>query len=80
MMIITICIVNGTSDQKFFPPAMASFEGLSPGTYRAMRVLPQQPLPTTEALFQAALADASRQSMSVIVDEGQTATITWDLP
>src|ERR1022692_2380288 len=29
MMIITICMVNGTSDQKLLPPAMASFDGLS---------------------------------------------------
>src|SRR5215472_10772356 len=30
MMIITICMVNCTSDQKPLPPAMASFAGLSP--------------------------------------------------
>src|SRR6516162_8009239 len=29
MMIINICMVNGTSDQKLLPPAIASFDGLS---------------------------------------------------
>jgi hypothetical protein len=62
------------------PSGAMTFGGLAPGTYRAIRTDPDQPLPTTEALFQAMLADASRQSMSVTVDEGQTATITWDLP
>ncbi len=57
-----------------------SFVGLVPGTYRAVRTAPDQPLPTTEPLFQAMLTDASRQSMPVTVDEGQTATITWDIP
>jgi hypothetical protein len=57
-----------------------SFAGLAPGTYRAAIVAPDQPLPTTKAAFQAMLADASRQSMPVTVDEGQTATITWDVP
>ncbi|HEV3304811.1 MAG TPA: hypothetical protein VGZ91_00110 [Candidatus Sulfotelmatobacter sp.] len=28
MMIITICTVNGTKDQKFWPPWRASFAGL----------------------------------------------------
>ena len=31
-MIITICIVNRTSDQKLLPPAMASFDGPSRNT------------------------------------------------
>jgi hypothetical protein len=57
-----------------------SFGGLAPGTYRAVRTAPDQPLPTTEALFQATLADSSRQSSPVTVDEGQSATITWDVP
>jgi hypothetical protein len=57
-----------------------SFGGLAPGTYRAAIASPDRPLPTTEALFQAMLADVSRQSPPVTVDEGQTATITWDLP
>src|SRR6516225_1989300 len=32
IIIITICMVNGTSDQKLFPPATASFDGLSPSS------------------------------------------------
>jgi hypothetical protein len=57
-----------------------SFGGLAPGTYRAVRTGPDQPLPTTEALFQAMLADSSRLSPPATVDEGQAATITLDLP
>ena len=58
----------------------ASFTGLAPGTYRAGRVLPGKPLPTTEPLFRAMLADASQLSSSVTVDEGQAARIDWDVP
>ncbi len=70
--------------QQLLRPADAfggmSFGGLAPGTYRAVRTAPDQPLPSTEALFQAMLADSSRLSSPVTVDEGQTATITLDLP
>jgi hypothetical protein len=70
--------------QRYMRPVSSaggiSFVGLVPGTYRAVRTAPDQPLPTTEPLFQAMLVDASRQSMPVTVDEGQTATINWDVP
>ena len=59
-------------------PGMVSFTGLRPGTYRAIRDVESPP--TDEASFRAMLADASRDSSPVTVDEGQTATITWDLP
>ncbi len=62
------------------PSGAMTFTGLAPGTYRAVRTSPDQPQPTTEALFKAMLADSSRLSSPVTVDEGQTATITWDLP
>ncbi len=56
------------------------FTGLAPGTYRVAGASPEGVLPTTEALFDAMLKDPSRQSMPVTVDEGQTATINWDIP
>jgi hypothetical protein len=62
------------------PSGATTFGGLAPGTYRAVRSGPDQPQPTSEALFQAMLADASRLSAPVTVEEGQTATINWDLP
>lgn len=57
-----------------------TFGSLAPGTYRAVGPNADGVLPTTESLFQAMLKDSSRQSMPVTVDEGQTATITWDAP
>ena len=54
------------------------FAGLHPGTYRAIR--DSENPPKDEASFRAMLADVSVQSSPVTVDEGQTATITWDLP
>jgi hypothetical protein len=86
-----ILVKEGMSFAEFSPNSLRnlrpansagtlSFAGLAPGTYRAAITAPDQPLPTTEALFQAMLADSSRLSSPVTVDEGQTATITWDLP
>ena len=60
--------------------SILTFPGLPPGTYRAVRAGEAIPVPTTEAAFQAMLADATRQSSPVTVGEGQSATITWDLP
>ncbi len=72
------------SMQHFFGITDASgkavFGSLPPGIYRAMTVAPDKPSPTIESTFQAMLADTARQSAPVTVDEGQTATITLDLP
>src|ERR1043166_2558296 len=38
-MIITICMVNGTSDQKLLPPAIASFAGDSPRIRPKMKTM-----------------------------------------
>jgi len=82
---------DGTSFAEFsrrfttsFRPAAASgtavFDGLIPGRYHVAVVSTGQPLPTTEALFGALSVDTSRASATVTVDEGQTASVTIDVP